>query len=319
MTGTVTPTEVEALRAFNRTWTATAGLLQAGLLDSPYTLTEARVLFELAQVDAVDVADLRRALDLDSGYLSRIVQRFRADGLVETESSPDDGRRQVARLTGRGREAFADLDRRSVAQVDDLLAPLAPARRREVRSAMETLTAAFAPETTGAAASAEARDEVRLRDPEPGDLGWVVGAHGALYADEYGWDLTFEALVARIVADHIDEHDPVRDRMWIAERAGRPVGCIACVHGDDADTVKLRILLVDPAARGLGVGARLVEECVAFARTTGARRMVLFTVDALHSARRIYEAAGFTLVASAPSAGWGVPVVEQTWALDLSL
>ncbi|HEV7722165.1 MAG TPA: bifunctional helix-turn-helix transcriptional regulator/GNAT family N-acetyltransferase [Iamia sp.] len=311
MPGTVTPTEVEALRAFNRTWTATAGLLQAGLLDSPYTLTEARVLFELAQVGMVDVADLRRALALDSGYLSRIVQRFRADGLVATEPSPDDGRRQVARLTARGREAFADLDRRSVAQVDDLLAPLAPARRREVRAAMETLTAAFAP------GGAEAGDEVRLRDPEPGDLGWVVGAHGALYAEEHGWDLTFEALVARIVADHVDDHDPERDRMWIAERAGRPVGCIACVHGDDADTAKLRILLVDPAARGLGVGARLVEECIAFARTTSARRMVLFTVDALHSARRIYEAAGFTLVDSAPSAGWGVPVVEQTWSLDL--
>ena len=312
----MTATEVEALRAFNRTWTATAGLLQAGLLDSPYTLTEARILFELAQVDAVDIADLRRALALDSGYLSRIVQRFRADGLVATEPSPDDGRRQVARLTARGREAFADLDRRSVAQVDDLLAPLAPARRREVRTAMETLTAAFAPVGAGAEAGAEG-GEVLLRDPEPGDLGWVVGAHGALYADEYGWDLTFEALVARIVADHVEDHDPARDRMWIAERAGRPVGCIACVHGDDAETVKLRILLVDPSARGLGVGGRLVDECVAFARTTGARRMVLFTVDVLHSARRIYEAAGFTLVASAPSAGWGVPVVEQTWSLDL--
>ncbi|HMJ77059.1 MAG TPA: bifunctional helix-turn-helix transcriptional regulator/GNAT family N-acetyltransferase [Iamia sp.] len=318
MTGTVTATEVEALRAFNRTWTTTAGLLQAGLLDSPYTLTEGRLLFELAQVDTVDIADLRRALALDSGYLSRIVQRFRADGLVATEPSPDDGRRQVARLTARGREAFADLDRRSVAQVDDLLAPLAPARRREVRSAMETLTAVFAPEGTGdAGASAAAGDEVRLRDPAPGDLGWVVGVHGALYADEYGWDLTFEALVARIVADYVDDHDPARDRMWIAERAGRPVGCIACVHGDDADTVKLRILLVDPAARGLGVGARLVEECVAFARTTGARRMVLFTVDALDSARRIYEAAGFALIESAPSPGWGVPVIEQTWSLDL--
>ena len=160
-------------------------------------------------------------------------------------------------------------------------------------------------------------DEVRLRGPEPGDLGWVVRAHGELYAREHGWDITFEALVARIVADLVDHCDPARDRLWIAERAGRPVGSIACVHGDDDATVKLRILLVDPSARGLGIGARLVEECLAFARTTGARRMVLFTVDALVAARRIYEAMGFTLVDSAPAAGWGVPVVEQTWSLDL--
>ncbi len=303
--------DVQALRAFNRTWTATTGLLQAGLLDSPYTLTEARVLFELAQGEVLDVADLRRTLALDSGYLSRIVARFRADGLVATEPSPDDGRRLVARLTAAGRAAFAELDQRSTAQVAELLAPLGPARRAEVRRAMETLTAVFAP------APEDEAEEVRLRGPEPGDLGWVVGAHGALYAREHGWDVTFEALVARIVADLVDHHDPARDRLWIAERAGRPVGCIACAHGDDADTVRLRILLVDPSARGLGVGARLVEECLAFARTTGARRMVLFTVDSLDSARRIYEAAGFVLVASEPSAGWGVPVVEQTWELVL--
>ncbi|HEX7134456.1 MAG TPA: bifunctional helix-turn-helix transcriptional regulator/GNAT family N-acetyltransferase [Iamia sp.] len=310
----MTSTDVQAVRAFNRTWTTTAGLLQAGLLDSPYTLTEARVLFELAQVDALEIADLRRALALDSGYLSRIVQRFRGDGLVVTEPSPDDGRRHVARLTPAGREAFAELDRRSAAQAEELLAPLDPERRSAVRDAMDTLTRAF---TGPRAAPAGPDDEVQLRPPEPGDLGWIVSAHGAIYTREHGWDATFEARVARIVADYVDDHDPAWDRLWIAERAGRPVGCIACVHGDDADTVQLRILLVDPSVRGLGVGARLVAECVAFARATGARRMVLFTVDALASARRIYEAAGFVLVDSEPSAGWGVPVVEQNWALDL--
>jgi GNAT superfamily N-acetyltransferase len=156
-----------------------------------------------------------------------------------------------------------------------------------------------------------------LREPGPGDLGWIVRAHGELYAREHGWDLSFEAMVARIVADLVDEHDPARDRIWIAELDGRPVGCIACVHGDDAGTAKLRLLLVDPAARGRGLGSRLVDECIAFARTTGARRMVLFTVDVLVAARRIYEAAGFVLVDSTPGAGWGVPVVEQTWALEL--
>ncbi|HEU5150412.1 MAG TPA: helix-turn-helix domain-containing GNAT family N-acetyltransferase [Iamia sp.] len=306
----MTGTDVETVRAFNRTWTATAGLLHAGLLDSPFTLTEARVLFELAGAASagVDTAELRRALDLDSGYLSRIVQRLRAAGLVATETSPTDGRRQVLHLTAAGRDAFADLDRRSTAQVEALLAPLDATCRAEVVAAMATLTAAFAPASSS---------EVRLRDPEPGDLGWVVGAHGALYAREQGWDLTFEAMVARIVADLVDDHDPARDRLWIAERDGRPVGCIACVHGDDPDTAKLRILLVDPAARGLGIGARLVDECIAFARATGARRLVLFTVDALVSARRLYEAAGFTLTASAPAPGWGRPVTEQTWSLDL--
>jgi DNA-binding MarR family transcriptional regulator/N-acetylglutamate synthase-like GNAT family acetyltransferase len=309
-------TDVEALRAFNRTWTATAGLLQAGLLDSPYTLTEARVLFELAQVETVDVADLRRSLALDSGYLSRIVQRFRADGLVATEPSPDDGRRQVARLTAAGRDAFAELDRRSIAQAEELLAPLDDRHRAEVRAAMATLAAAFPAESPGAAPPGEPAGVVR-HEPAPGDLGWVVAAHAELYAREQGWDRTFEALVARLVADLVDHHDPARDRLWIAERAGRRVGCVACVHTDDPEVAQLRILLVDPAARGLGLGARLVDECLAFARRSGARRVVLFTVDALASARRIYQAAGFVLVASEPSAGWGVPVVEQTWALDL--
>jgi GNAT superfamily N-acetyltransferase len=160
-------------------------------------------------------------------------------------------------------------------------------------------------------------DEVVLRGPQPGDLGWIVEAHGERYAREQGWDRTFEASVARIVAAYVDDHDPERDRIWIAERDGRRVGSIACVHGDDPETARLRLLLVDPAARGRGLGARLVAECVAFARTTGARRLELFTVDALVAARRIYEAAGFVLVASAPAPGWGVPVVEQTWELAL--
>jgi DNA-binding MarR family transcriptional regulator len=298
-------TDVATVRAFNRSWTTTAGLLGSGLLDSPFTLTEARVLFELAQDDVVEIADLRRSLGLDSGYLSRIVQRFRADGLVATDPSPVDGRRQVARLTDRGRQAFAELNRRSAAQVEALLEPLDERRRSEVVAAMTTLIDAFA--------AAPAPDEVTLRDPEPGDLGWIVAAHGTLYAREHGWDVSFERLVAEIVG----ALDPPRDRVWIAVRAGRPVGCIACVHGDDPDTVKLRILLVDPAARGLGVGARLVAACIAHARASGARRVVLFTVDALVSARRIYEGAGFVLTSEEPSAGWGVPVVEQTWELAL--
>lgn len=309
----VTSDDVATLRRFNRTWTATAGLLQAGLLDSPFSLAEARVLDELAQVEEQEVADLRRALDLDSGYLTRIVARLRAEGVVATGPSPDDGRRQVARLTPAGRAAFADLEARSVAQVHALLGTIAPDRRATVVAAMATLTDALGHES----GQTDRVRSVSLREPEPGDLGWIVSAHGELYAREQGYDGRFEGLVAQIVADHVAAAHPERERTWIATLDGRRVGCIACVEGDVPDEARLRILLVDPSARGHGVGARLVAACVAFAREVGYRRMVLFTVDALVAARRLYEAEGFTLQTSTPTREWGVDVVEQTWALEL--
>lgn len=297
-----------ALRRFNRFWTAKIGVLQAGLLDTPYSLTEARVIFELAQSDATELADLRRRLELDAGYLSRIIARFRADGLVDTRASPEDGRRQVVSLTSKGREVFSDLDRRSANEVRLMLEQLSDEDQRRLVSAMATIEDVF---------SSVPADPYVIRQLLPGDLGWVVHRHGVVYSEEYGWDQTFEALVARIVADYVDNHDPKRENAWIAEVDGEPVGCVFCVRRDK-ETAQLRILLVDPKGRGLGIGSRLVTECIRFARRVGYSKMMLWTNDVLIAARRIYEAAGFELISEGPHHSFGHDLVEQVWELDLT-
>jgi DNA-binding MarR family transcriptional regulator/N-acetylglutamate synthase-like GNAT family acetyltransferase len=302
--------EVSAIRAFNRFWTQQIGLLQAGLVDTPYSLTEARLLFELAQRESTDLADLRGALRLDAGYLTRIVGRLKDAGLITAERSPDDGRRQVIRLTGQGRAEFGTLDARSSEATASMLEGIATADRRRLVAAMATIEDTLAPRP------AEPPRGYLLREPGPGDLGWMVGRNGAVYAAEYGWDQSYEALVARIVADFAQHHDPARQRAWIAEVDGEPVGCVLCVRRDE-DTAQLRILLVDPAARGLGIGARLVEECIRFARTAGYRSLVLWTNDVLVSARRLYEAAGFELVDEEAHHSFGHDLVGQMWRLDL--
>jgi DNA-binding MarR family transcriptional regulator/N-acetylglutamate synthase-like GNAT family acetyltransferase len=287
--------DIDTVRAFNRFWTDRIGLLQAGLLDTPYSLTEARVVFELGQRAPVDLAELRRVLALDSGYLSRIIGRFKADGLVAAQSSPDDARRQVIELTERGREVFADLGARSADQIAGLLGPLADEDRRRLLTAMSTIRDVF-----DAAAPAQ---PYLIRALRSGDLGWVVSRHGVVYAEEYAWDQTFEALVARIVADY-------------AELDGEPVGCVFCVRRDE-ETAQLRLLLVEPKARGFGIGSRLVDECIRFARGAGYTRMALWTNDVLVSARRIYEAQGFELVESEPHHSFGHDLVGQTWQRPL--
>jgi DNA-binding MarR family transcriptional regulator/N-acetylglutamate synthase-like GNAT family acetyltransferase len=302
--------EVSAIRAFNRFWTQQIGLLQAGLVDTPYSLTEARLLFELAQRESTDLADLRGALRLDAGYLTRIVGRLKDAGLITAERSPDDGRRQVIRLTGQGRAEFGTLDARSSEATASMLEGIAAADRRRLVAAMATIEDTLAPRP------AEPPRGYLLREPGPGDLGWMVGRNGAVYAAEYGWDQSYEALVARIVADFAQHHDPARQRAWIAEVDGEPVGCVLCVRRDE-ETAQLRILLVDPAARGLGIGARLVEECIRFARTAGYRSLVLWTNDVLVSARRLYEAAGFKLVDEEAHHSFGHDLVGQMWRLDL--
>ncbi|HET6833345.1 MAG TPA: helix-turn-helix domain-containing GNAT family N-acetyltransferase [Acidimicrobiales bacterium] len=302
--------EVPAVRAFNRFWTQQIGLLQAGLVDTPYSLTEARVLFELAQHEATDLADLRAALQLDAGYLTRIVGRLKDAGLVTAERSPDDGRRQVIRLTERGRAEFGTLDLRSSEATAAMLEGVPVAQRRRLVAAMTTIEDTLAPRP------GEPPRAYLLREPGPGDLGWMVQRNGAVYAAQYGWDQSYEALVARIVADFGLDHDPARERAWMAEMDGEPVGCMLCVRRDD-DTAQLRILLVDPAVRGLGIGARLVAECIRFARTAGYRSLVLWTNDVLVSARRIYEAAGFELVDEESHHSFGHDLVGQTWRLDL--
>jgi len=299
---------VNAVRAFSRFYTKTLGLLRDGLLSSPYSLTEARIIFELANRGSMEVAELRSLLDIDAGYLSRILARFAKSGLATQERSKADGRRQVIQLTRRGRAAFKLLDTRSTEQVRTLLSGLGDEQQRRLVSAMKSIEEIFEP--------APGPEPYILHQPGPGDLGWVVQRHGELYAQEYGWDESFEALVARIVADYVDDRDPRRENAWIAELGGEPVGCVFCVKKDET-TAQLRLLLVDPRVRGMGIGSRLVEECIRFARRTGYQQMTLWTNDVLEAARRIYERAGFTLVEEERHRSFGHDLVGQNWSLPL--
>jgi DNA-binding MarR family transcriptional regulator/GNAT superfamily N-acetyltransferase len=299
--------DIAELRRFNRVWTVLSGLLEAGMHETPYTLTEARVLYEVAKAGELDVADLRRTLGLDAGYLSRILARFRSDGLVVTGTAAHDARRQTVRPGERGRAVFAELERRSDSRAADVLGALAPADREHL---VQSLVA-----VRGLVDPTPAPGEVTLRAPRPGDLGWVVERHGVIYQHEYGFGLRFEALTAEILGGWSGT-DPQHERGWIAELDGRRVGSVFCVR-QSPDVAKLRLLLVEPNARGHGIGGRLVGACVEVARGAGYRELVLWTVDGLHAARRLYEAAGFRLVHAEPHDGWGVPVTSQTWSLDL--
>ena len=298
---------VDAVRRFSRFYTNSIGLLNEGLLDTPYSLSEGRVIFELAQRDSTEVAELRRTLDVDAGYMSRILARFEDDGLVTREWAHDDARRQVISLTRKGRAAFKTLDKRSAAEIHELLERVPRANRDQLVDALRTVELLLGDQPHG---------EVRLRQPRAGDYGWVVERHGALYAAEYGWDETFEGLVATIVGAFAQEHDPQRERGWIAELDGVRVGCVFCVRKTD-DVAQLRILLVEPTSRGAGVGTKLGDACIDFARTAGYRELVLWTNDVLHAARRIYERAGFRLVDEAPHHAFGKDLVEQNWSLPL--
>jgi DNA-binding MarR family transcriptional regulator/GNAT superfamily N-acetyltransferase len=299
---------VAAVRAFNRFYTARIGVLRDGLLRTPHSLTEARVLYELGQRDVTEVADLRRELDIDAGFLSRLLGRLQRDGLVARERSEEDARRQRTRLTDEGQAAFAELDRRSADEIGAVLGALSEDDQKRLIASMDAVRDVLtqAPPGTGFV----------LRAPRPGDYGWIVARHGALYAQQYGWDESFEALVARIVADYAEDHDPRRDAAWIAEVDGEPAGCVLCVRRED-DVAQLRLLLVEPRARGRGIGARLIEECLRFAERAGYARITLWTNDVLHEARRLYERAGFELVESAPHHSFGHDLVEQTWARAL--
>jgi DNA-binding MarR family transcriptional regulator/GNAT superfamily N-acetyltransferase len=299
---------VAAVRAFNRFYTARIGVLRDGLLRTPHSLTEARVLYELGQREVTEVADLRRELDIDAGFLSRLLARLQTNGLVARERSADDARRQRVRLTDEGRAASAELDRRSADEIGAVLDALSEDDQKRLVASMDAVRDVLtqAPPSTGFV----------LRAPRPGDLGWIVQRHGALYAQQYGWDETFEALVARIVADYAEQHDPRREAAWIAEVDGEPAGCVLCTRRED-DVAQLRLLLVEPRARGRGIGARLIEECLRFAQRAGYDRITLWTNDVLHGARRLYERAGFELVESAPHHSFGHDLVEQTWARAL--
>ena len=299
---------VAAVRGFNRFYTNALGLLRGKYLDTPYSLTEARLLFELAQRDTSKVTDLRRTVDIDPGYLSRILARFESDGVIARQRSAADGRRQVIQLTDSGREVVAGLDARSAEQVHDMLASLCDDDRRRLLGAMRVVTETL----TG---SPQPRGYL-LREPRPGDMGWVVQRNGALYAEEFGWDASYEALVARIVADYVEKRDPEAEAAWIAEVDGVPAGCVFCVR-EDAATARLRLLLVEPWARGLGIGGRLVDEVLRFARRAGYTRITLWTNDVLADARRIYQRAGFTLDDESRHQSFGKDLTGQNWSRDL--
>ena len=302
------PERVAAVRAFNRFYTNVIGLLREGLLRTPYSLTEARVIFELAQGEAAELAELRRVLDIDAGYLTRILARFESDGLIEKERSATDRRRHLARLTPRGRSAFAMLDRRSAKDVGAMLSRLREDEQRRLVGAMGAIREILE--------SSRLSKPCLLRPPRAGDFGWVIHRHAALYAEEYGWDASFEALVARIVAEYVENRDPGRENAWIAELDGEPVGSVFCVRKDEREA-QLRLLLVEPHARGMGIGTQLVERCVDFARQAGYERIMLWTNDVLDDARRIYERTGFRLEKEEPHHSFGQDLVGQNWGRGL--
>jgi len=309
MTDSDFPERVETARRFNRFYTRQIGVLQEGFIGSPFSLAEARVLYEVASHGQTTATRLAQELGLDRGYLSRVLRRFHTAGLIDRTRSESDGRQRLLRLTGAGQEAFATLDARSRNDVGTMLGGLARADQRRLVAAMQVIEDCLR-------ARAEARTPYLLRPHQPGDMGWIVHRHGLLYADEYGWDQSFEALVARIVADFIDDLDPKTECCWIAEKDGEIAGCVFLVR-ESPTVAKLRLLLVEPKARGLGIGGRLVNECERFARQAGYRKITLWTNSVLSAARHIYQRAGFTLVGEEPHHSFGRDLVGQTWELDL--
>ena len=313
-----THSRVESIREFNRFYTRRIGVLHRGLLHSKFTLTESRLLWELAHHDGKTATDLARGLDLDAGYLSRLLRGFKERGLIRTARAAGDARHQHLSLTAAGRRAFAPLNTRSQAEVSALLATLTEPQQQQLLQAMGTIEALLGE-------ADERKPPYLLRAHHPGDIGWVVSRHGALYADEYALHMSFEALVARIAADFIERFDASREACWIAERNGANIGCVFLVQARDEAThepiegvAQLRMLLVEPSARGLGLGARLVAECERFARQHGYCKLVLWTNSLLLAARAIYRKAGYRLVKSEPHHSFGHDLVGETWELMLS-
>ena len=302
--------QVEAVRRFSRFYTRRIGVLHEGLLGSSLSLTEGRVLYELAQREPATATALAHELGLDSGYLSRILNGFGKRGLITRRASEKDGRQFILALTDQGREMFAAIDARSHDEVAAMLRELDGADQSRLVAAFETV------ERLLGGGRKPGQPCYILRPHQPGDMGWIIHRHGVLYAEEYGWDESFEALVARVAATFIDNFDVRRERCWIAEREGEIAGSVLLVKDGD-EIAKLRLLYVEPKARGLAIGRRLVDECIGFARRTGYRKITLWTNDVLVSARRIYQAAGFHLVRAEPHHSFGRDLVGQYWELPL--
>ncbi len=304
---------IAAVRRFNRFYTRQIGVLRKTYLDSPYSLGEMRILYEIAHGEAPTASDIGRALDLDAGYLSRVLRNFEKRGLITRKASEKDARQSHLSLTTRGRHAFEPAEKRSQRDVADMLGKLEPGDQTQLISAMQTIESLLDCRTDAAPAS----PAYILRAPRYGDFGWIVSRHAELYALEYGWGEPFEGLCAQIIADFANKYDPACERCWIAEMNGENVGCVMLVKDDLPGVARLRLLLVDPKARGLKLGTRLVDECIAFARRSGYRKMTLWTHSILTAARRIYENAGFTLTSSEPRHTWGKDVIAEFWDLEL--
>jgi DNA-binding MarR family transcriptional regulator/N-acetylglutamate synthase-like GNAT family acetyltransferase len=300
---------IDAVRRFNRFFTRRIGILREGLLHTSHSLTEARILFEIAHRDDPTASDLSRELGLDPGYLSRILAHLERRGLVEKVRSETDRRRRLLALTPDGEDAFSLLDSRSREEVAEMLEELSEGEGRRLLEAMRTIKSVLDE-------SFKFSEPFFLRLHEPGDMGWVVHRHGVLYAREYGWDERFEALVAQIVADFVNNYDPAKERCWIAEMSGEIVGCVFLVKASDT-VAKLRLLLVEPEARDLGLGTRLVEECIRFARRSDYKTLTLWTNSVLDAARHIYEKQGFELVEEKEHNSFGHALVGQNWELAL--
>ncbi len=313
--------QIARVRAFNRDYTRRIGVLSEGLLESPYSLTEVRVMYEIAHREGLTAAELADGLDLDRGYLSRLLKGFETKKLLARTASREDARRQHLRLTAAGKRVLEPLERRSQEQIRKMLSVLDDQRQRAVLEAMDVIRGAFddghrSDRTAAGTPTSPAAPGVTLRSHRPGDMGWVVQRHGEIYHQEYGWNEDFEALVAEIAAEFVRKLDAKRERCWIAEREGRRMGCIFLV-AKDAKTAKLRLLLVEPDARGMGIGGTLVSECVRFAREAGYRRVVLWTQENLTAARRLYREAGFERTAQEPHHSFGHDLVGETWELKL--
>lgn len=302
-------TTIETVRQFNRFYTKQIGLLHEGLLQSPFSLSEARVIYEMAQHDAITAGELCQILGLDPGYLSRMVRKFKKQNLLQSRRSEFDGRQTLLTLNEAGRREFALINSRSRAEIGEMLGKVALADQRRLVAAMTTIEEILN-------STPEQRMPYLLRPHQPGDMGWVVQQHALLYAREYGWDERFEALVAEIVATFLHNFDPKAEACWMVEMNGQVVGSVFVVK-QSHEVAKLRLLLVDPQARGLGIGARLVDESIRFARQKGYRKLVLWTNSILTAARRIYECAGFVLTESEPHHSFGHDLMGETWELTL--
>lgn len=306
LTGTV--------RRFNRFYTAAIGTLEEGLLRSSLTLAEARLLFEIATAERPTASEIAGRLKLDLGYVSRLLGRFEDRGLIRRKASSEDGRQSIISLTAAGRKEFKVIDQRSNQQVEEMLAPLGHEKQQKLVRAMLSIEEILGPEGDATTAARP----FMLRNHRPGDMGWIVYRHGAIYAEEYGWDERFEALVARITAEFIEEYDGKSERCWIAERDGEFLGCVFLIRDRAAErTAKLRLLLVEPRARGLGVGRTLVRQCSQFAQKAGYARIVLWTNSVLTAARRIYEHEGYRLVREEKHESFGKKLTGQYWELEL--